>query len=356
MLTYIDQFTRAVGEELGPSFSTILRSIGGKINSDLDVVRIIIEGFIAKKSQYAMILSKHGLSSKAAMSVGSVAMMGQPIFKQQSNIKPLCIQLTSELATDFQGAIAPETNDFMEIVHDRGVVYIDIPPGVYNWFGNTSVRAIFITSERLYDSNNIMVVLSQGDRVSLENQFEFAYTIEDPEGTVAGNIDMKTTDGVMRMMHLLGEDREGEFRSWHEQISDLVKLAILYWFSETTRSGGMRFQEIPHIPEKDLLKTSRRDKQRSKLHNASLFKIVKLTSPKDRFGRTDQELKPRDGWTLGVRTTVRGHFRWQACGSKWSEHKLIYIASHERGPQDGIRRNEMFQLEPKPKPISMEES
>jgi hypothetical protein len=41
------------------------------------------------------------------------------------------------------------------------------------------------------------------------------------------------------------------------------------------------------------------------------------------------------GRSVTVRTVVRGHYRWQACGPKHSQRKLIWIAPHLRGKDVG---------------------
>jgi hypothetical protein len=51
---------------------------------------------------------------------------------------------------------------------------------------------------------------------------------------------------------------------------------------------------------------------------------------------TGVERGPRaEGWTLSVRTLVRGHFRQQAHGPGYSLHKTLWIRPHRRGPEDG---------------------
>jgi hypothetical protein len=47
------------------------------------------------------------------------------------------------------------------------------------------------------------------------------------------------------------------------------------------------------------------------------------------FGR-----RPRSRRPLGVRTAVRGHWRLQACGPQFSQHKIIWIQPTWRGPAD----------------------
>jgi hypothetical protein len=43
---------------------------------------------------------------------------------------------------------------------------------------------------------------------------------------------------------------------------------------------------------------------------------------------------PQEGWTLSVRTIVRGHWRKQHYGPRMSEKKVIWIKPHWKGPKD----------------------
>ncbi|KKN98479.1 hypothetical protein LCGC14_0145900 [marine sediment metagenome] len=73
--------------------------------------------------------------------------------------------------------------------------------------------------------------------------------------------------------------------------------------------------------------SGKRKKLERKLHNVRPSYII--VGPK-----TEEEVnKPSEktGIKITVQTRVRGHGRWQACGIRWSQHKLIWIEPHTRG-------------------------
>jgi hypothetical protein len=42
-------------------------------------------------------------------------------------------------------------------------------------------------------------------------------------------------------------------------------------------------------------------------------------------------VKDRRSWELTKVIDVRGHWRWHACGVGQQDHKLIWIAAHQKG-------------------------
>ncbi len=70
---------------------------------------------------------------------------------------------------------------------------------------------------------------------------------------------------------------------------------------------------------------------------------VKIERKLDELGAADRWIVGEDerpmtmpcgGWKLLYKTTVRGHWRHQACGPRLSRHRLIWIRPHTRGPGD----------------------
>jgi len=75
---------------------------------------------------------------------------------------------------------------------------------------------------------------------------------------------------------------------------------------------------------------------------------VKLSSEiiqasKDRSSGFDP-IKRTAGWHLSHRHTVRGHWRWQAIGHEWKDHKKIWIAPHWNGPKAGDVAAHVYKL------------
>lgn len=81
-----------------------------------------------------------------------------------------------------------------------------------------------------------------------------------------------------------------------------------------------------HKPEAETLKKQMRQMQEGRrIYLGSHY--PRLTEPQ------------KTGKKLEVRTLVQGHYRNQACGAGWKEHKLIWIEPFWRGPTDGVLSN-----------------
>ncbi len=70
----------------------------------------------------------------------------------------------------------------------------------------------------------------------------------------------------------------------------------------------------------------------------SLFALTRLHPAPDRLGRPEAPGAENAGWSLTERQTVAGHFKLQAYGPKWSERRMIWIGSYQRGPLDAPER------------------
>lgn len=363
MLTFLDEYTRYTADSV--------RSGGAgkhqEFETDYHAVRHFIETILPRFVQLA---DKSQLPSRLAERTMKLGQAASPFFLDIEP-RPLALQLSTELLQDFHSASAPRgVEDYRKLVRQHGTVYIDLPRDSYHMFGTVHVRAIFVMDDTpaylrehpaegpLDHARRIKVLLwMQGAGKSGEAQeYDVTYDLDRPKETVHGMVDMHIVDTLKAMDSVLG-NRPDEFRLWYDEFNDLIKLSLLFFMSESERASEERadLRDLPRITPKDLAKSRRLDKQRNKLHEASLFQVVRMHPPRDRFGRKDQEGIPKGGWELGVRTTVRGHFRWQACGARRKEHKLLYIASHERGPKEGARAQKIYRLDAKSKPPAAED-
>lgn len=254
---------------------------------------------------------------------------------------PLALQITPELARDFQGVKAPATDAYREIFDTHKTVYVDLPPDTVRWDQEVCVRGIFVVLDlvRLTDLTsfwmkhgepvlhpdrfpklNILAILQGPGRLSSENLYTFGFAEDEPYSAY----------GLLR-----GGERGSfaahadTFAPRMEQITDLARLAILYHMS-----GEGQREEVPHYPPDKLPALKRLDKQRAKQKTHSLFRVTRLSSPPGAFGHTAETRESGAAWRLDHRVRVRTHFRWQACGKGWKEHRLRVIAAHERGPKE----------------------
>lgn len=176
-----------------------------------------------------------------------------------------------------------------------------------------------------------MVFIPQDGKLNLDRQVEFMF----PFGEKLDEIPMVANDydqgGTEESLNITNVELQ-------EQVQELVKLALLYYITQDT--PGV-IKPLPQVTEKAYKAIQSEKKRNAKLKSHTLFKVLRLESPRGRFGRTDQDRIPQGGWKLDHRIPVRGHYRWQAVGEKWKDHKLIYVARHSRGPKDAPERPEL---------------
>lgn len=67
----------------------------------------------------------------------------------------------------------------------------------------------------------------------------------------------------------------------------------------------------------------------------SLFAMTRLHAS-DTLGRPKSSSS--SGWSLSERQEVSGHFKLQACGPQWSQRRMIWVATYERGTLSGELR------------------
>jgi hypothetical protein len=110
-------------------------------------------------------------------------------------------------------------------------------------------------------------------------------------------------------------------------VEDLIGLIVLY----LTMTPLDSHPPLPYLPTKSLRKMGKVTQQKQ-LRSASLFRLVDVRPPTDRFGRTVEHAGK--GYRLDQRITVRGHFRWQPHGPQSALRKLIWIDPYEKGSQE----------------------
>lgn len=87
--------------------------------------------------------------------------------------------------------------------------------------------------------------------------------------------------------------------------------------------------------EERVYKEHKRAISAAKKDKPSIFRVVQLHAPANRFGRPVQ--KATSCRPMTTRIVVRGHYRMQACGPRWSQRELRWIAPFEKGPRGAAR-------------------
>ena len=106
-------------------------------------------------------------------------------------------------------------------------------------------------------------------------------------------------------------------------------------FQDPYASLNPRMQVWSIVAEPLIVHGTPAKKARARAKTHSLFRVVRLDSPPDRFGRpaaATPAVGERAGWHLQHRVRVRGHFRLQPYGPHQSLRRLQWIDPHHRGP------------------------
>jgi hypothetical protein len=85
------------------------------------------------------------------------------------------------------------------------------------------------------------------------------------------------------------------------------------------------------------------NKAKSKLHSASMFRIVRLDAPPDHFGRMPRD-RAGQGWHLKWRVQVSGYYRWQPWGPNQAHRRWQFVKGYERGPVLAPSKTELIQF------------
>lgn len=242
---------------------------------------------------------------------------------------PLGIQLTSDLAQDFHGAKAPETEDWLEVMRAHRIVYVDIPDGLYQYD--------FAFTSRAYTASMVGVLV---EMTHLEPEwFKIVAFFKEPGPHTSESgceFMLRTGRGFDFVVAERSEDVANMSRITHD-LTDILKLTLLYH-----KSGEGLRKDLPRL-SRERQRGLSGPKLKLAHQKASLFRMARYNAPANRFERKDQEPPVNGGWKLGVKSRVRGHFRWQAHGPKWSLRRLQYIPPHYRGAGD--ERVDLVRLE-----------
>ncbi|WP_415913422.1 hypothetical protein [Neptuniibacter sp. QD37_11] len=149
----------------------------------------------------------------------------------------------------------------------------------------------------------------------------------------------------MREIHL-GCVEEGEHETvlcthpeYMEGLQDLAEsiiwsfcrtLAVYYWTQQDASDTGI-IQRVEGGINRPSVKAAKRAPK-----GISLFTHTQLgiNDSDGSLPTTKQAEDNRRGYSHGFE--VQGHFRWQACGPKHSQRKLIYIASFVKGDKENV--------------------
>jgi hypothetical protein len=343
MLSWLDTYIREIGDYLEPA----KREMGSKDSLDWKAFQYAV-GYLERKPRMIAEIAQGlmGVSRDTMDFFNTLLVMFMGMYYVGDDRETLAIQITPELGADFYGAKAPDAPEALEMIKQHGIVYIDFPSGTYAFGSQYELRAILVVDEthsleRDEDEEETPERIARLKAAYGDRYFRALAVLRKP-GARMSDVGLTFTYGGDEETHQtgnflaeLGIDR-AVFKG---QVEDLIRLSLLYYKSEEGRR-----ETLPYI-EPARLERLPRQKQRAKQKQFSIFNIVRLHAPVGRFGRVQTEQAPREGWTLGVRVPVRGHFRWQAYGPGHTLRRLQWIAAHERGPKDAPTKIDLHVLE-----------
>jgi hypothetical protein len=186
--------------------------------------------------------------------------------------------------------------------------YIDLPDGAIS-IGHHQVRALLTN----FSHEMLLVHAVLTSKGSNKATGHLYFTFEDEKDNVLGRLPEGVDPNLVQ-----------------QEIRSLLSLLILYRGCATQAERGT----VPHKAPSDMV--GRRAAQNRK--KFSMFRVETLSPPPDRFGRV-ASAEDRNGWKLGWRSEVAGHFKMQPYGPQRALRKLIFVESYKRGPEDAPHKH-----------------
>lgn len=248
--------------------------------------------------------------------------------------RPLAASLDRDLVADFRGQVVegPIRAVGLDVISDHGVTYIDLPHRSY-MIGNTlQLRALFIylTPDAIAFTAILTTPgMDYGRRVTwAEGQWARGLPgLAGDELTWSSGNDSTRIGGDEIETYLTAvDDRKTVFT----EIEHFAWLALTY--VQTEQEDGVVWERLPHIPHSDPRWSGRKASQVAK--KFSLFSVIQVNA--QNLYR-DAETEGRGGSLPGHRKRkhrVRGHFRLQAYGPRWSKRRLRWYPAHYSGTID----------------------
>jgi hypothetical protein len=228
---------------------------------------------------------------------------------------PKAIQPSAALLEDFKDARPPRTTEHVELLR-KYTWYMDIPQGSLPYDDESEIRCLFVVSPH----DRVVLVAGAARRNSNVVDRIGSYTLLEKDGTAESNTSLAFP------------------RYAKENLEHLITMLLLYYLHPHPGTKS----ELPYVDPRRLaaIKTN---KAKSKLHFASMFRIVRLDSPPERFGREPRD-RPGQGWQLNWRVEVSGYYRWQPWGPNSSFRRWQYIKGYERGPEGAPSKVELTRV------------
>lgn len=212
----------------------------------------------------------------------------------------IAIQLKKGLADIFLQAAPRRVDVIIDYIQNKPV-YIDFPKNYLNRDGHP-ISAVFLMPAELKGKPSVVMCAVSPIKQKYPDLNFF--------------VDIMTPRSVTR--------KEDEFRY---NLQNLINSSLLYYNSLADK---IKMPTLPkRIPSRAKI-TGIQNKLLNK--DKSIFTIHSLEPPKDNSS-LPRIIIGRTKWKLTYKVQVEGHWRKQACGEGWREHKMIWIDAFEKGKQ-----------------------
>lgn len=265
-----------------------------------------------------------------------------PFFVQPDDLRvtPFACAVGRDLARLFAGAGASEeiVRRGQDFARQKSVIYIDVAEGAFRLGQNYQLRAVFVChtarprrAPGLFDSSSDLRIFAVAGAIGTLATARASWFVGDKSG--------RGDDLFYEFLRHRHQESGLQFDSIVTEIEDMVWLTLAYAAVAKPDRREILPMATINMQERRPNRAARR-RQRT----FSLFRVERLRAPADNFGRSVQT-NNQGGWQLGRRIKIRGHFKMQRYGAERRLRKLIFVASHCRGPHDGAPLHSIQRLD-----------
>ena len=334
MQTWLDYFVSGMGNALartvqaaGPEHPTWGKYFESRhLISDPDAFKAL-----ARLAVEAVTFDKRDDSAAAwehAVWMASLAPFADPA---PLILPPSAFLMDRETVWAFGGTDAsPEVRQFgRERAHRSSVTYLDLPHRSLTISTSCQIRAMFVqscsggSSESTEMLRFAAILTGPGS-----NEYRRVSWIEGdntPDGDPHGFFGMEPFARTLEEADTTTADLMRNCEAFA-----LLTLAYARTVEDDGQTGA--WQNLPHLAADDPRRYGRKARQAAR--KFSLFRIKRMSVRSD-LKRT-RTAGDGSGVKLDRLCRVRGHFRLQPHGAGRKSHRIIWIASHERGPRDAV--------------------
>lgn len=339
MRTWLDEITEETGHVVRTQLDEDARAAGVHRLSDYQLMRMFTEDGVRETIRATRRGRKADGNSEflAALS---------PFFARPDDLRvtPFAFAVGRDLAPLFAGAGASEeiVRRAQDFAKQKSAIYIDVAEGAFRLGQTHQLRAVFIyrvPNGHIGPHARDPYVPDPSDQLRI---FAVAGAIRGlacARATwVVGSQSGRGDDLFHELLRHRHHESGVQYDDIVAEIEDLVWLTLAY----AAVAQPERREVLPMANREERL---RNRAERRRQRGLSLFRVERLRAPADNFGRRVRTQNNRDGWQLGRRIRVRGHFKMQRHGTEGRLRKLIFVASHCRGPLDAAPLHAMRLLD-----------